>query len=137
MTERAVVGGHDVFDLVGEQRGRVHLARGSRPEQQRHLAPVTDRLVGEHPDAGHPQASRHEQKVAAPRIHLERSPERPEHVDLVARPEMGEPVGAAPDDPEVDRDDPRHGVRRIQRERPPQHEPRVVARAHVHELAGA
>ena len=113
-----------------------YTSRAEAAEQQRHLAPVTDRLVGEHPNSGHTQASRHEQEVAASRIHLERPPEWPEHVDPVARPEMGEPVGAPPDDPIVDRDDPSDGVCRVQRERPAQHEPGIVPRAHVHELPG-
>ena len=75
MTERAVVGRHDVLDLVGQEAGRVDLARARRTEQQRHLAAVADRLVGEHPDAGHAEAAGHEQQVAAARVHLERPPE--------------------------------------------------------------
>ena len=54
-----------------------------------------------------PEAAGDEQQVAAARVDLERPAERPEHVDRVARPQPGEPVGAAPDDPEVDRDDAR------------------------------
>ena len=94
VAERAVVGRDDVLDLVGQQARRVDLARAGRPEQERHLAAVADRLVGEHPDAGHAQAAGDEQQVPAARVDLERSPERPEQVDLVARAQPGEPVGA-------------------------------------------
>ena len=78
--ERAVIGGDDVLDLVGEQARRVDLARDGRAEEQRHLAAVADRLVGEHPDPGHPETAGDEQQVLAARVHLERPPERAEHV---------------------------------------------------------
>ena len=105
VAERAVIGRDDVLDLVGQQARRVDLARRRGPEQERHLAPVADRLVGEHPDAGHAQPARDEQQVPAARVDLERPAERPEQVDPVAGPQPGEPVGPAADDPEVDRDD--------------------------------
>ena len=61
MTERAVVGRHDVLDLIGQQARRIDLARARRAEQQRDLAAVADGLVGEHPDAGHAEATGDEQ----------------------------------------------------------------------------
>ena len=94
----------DVLDLVGQQRRRIDVAGRRRPEQQRDLAPVADRLVGERPDAGHPEAAGDEQQVPRSRVDLERPPERPEHVDRVAGPEAGEPLRPAPDRPEMDRD---------------------------------
>ena len=84
VAERAVVGRDDVLDLVGQQARRVDLARARRTEQERDLATVADRLVGEHPDAGHAEPAGDEQQVAAARVHLERAAERPEQVDLVA-----------------------------------------------------
>ena len=70
-----------------------------------------------------PRPAGDEQQVAGLRIDLERPAERAEHVDPVARPQAGEPVGATAGDPEVDRDDPGDCVERVQRERPAQHEP--------------
>ena len=103
VTEAAVVGRHDVLDLVGQEAGRIDLARRRRPEQEGDLATVADRLVGEHPHAGHPEPAGDEQQVPAARVHLERPAERPEEVDRVARPQPGEPVGPTADDPEMDR----------------------------------
>ena len=47
----------------------------------------------------------HEQQVAAAWIDLERATERPQEVDPIARPEPGEPVRAASDDAEMERDE--------------------------------
>ena len=136
VAERAVVGRHDVLDLVGQQVRRIDLARAGRPEQQRHLATVADRLVGEHPDAGHAQAAGDEQQVAAARIDLERPAERAEQVDGVAWTQPGEPLGPPADDPEVDRDDAGDRVGGVERERPAQDHPGVVPGPDVDELAG-
>src|SRR5688500_18313467 len=70
------------------------------------------------------------------RVDLERPSERPEHVDRVARPEAGEPLRATANRPEVDRDDACRDVRRVDGERPTQHEPGVVAGPDVNELPG-
>ena len=137
VAERAVVGRDDVLDLVGEQRRRVDLARRRGPEQQRHLPAVADRLVGQHPDAGHPQATRDQQQVLAPRVDLERAPERPEQVDPIARPQPREPFRPATDDPEVDRHDARGRIVGVERERAAQDHAGEVARPDVDELAGA
>ena len=136
VAERAVVGGHDVLDLVGQEARRVDLAGRRRPEEQGHLATGPDRLVGQHPDAGHPEAARDEQEVPAPRVDLERAPERPEQVDLVTGPQPREPVRATSDDPEVDRDDARRRIRRVERERPTQDHPGEIPGPDVDELAG-
>ena len=100
LTERPVVGRDDVLDLVGQQVRRVDLGRRRGPEQEDDLAPVADRLIGQHPDAGDPQPACDQQQVLAPRIDLERATERPEHVHGVAGPEPGEPVGAPADRPD-------------------------------------
>ena len=103
----------------------------------RHLTAVTDRLVGEHPDTGHPESAGDQQEVPAPRVHLERSPERSEEVDAITRSETGEPFGATADDPEMDRDDPGRGIGRVDREWAAQHHPGEIAGPDVDELAGA
>jgi hypothetical protein len=56
VAERAIVRGDDVLHFVGQQARRVDVAGAQRPEQDRDLAAVADRLVGEHPDACHAQA---------------------------------------------------------------------------------
>ena len=124
MAHRPVVGGDDVLDLVGQERRRIDVARRRGAEQQRDLAPVADRLVGEEPDARpSPGRRRSSSRWRDRRIDLERPPERPEHVDRVAGPEAGEPLRPAADRPEVDRDHPRRRVGGVDRERPPEHEP--------------
>ena len=135
VTETAVVGGDDVLDLVGEQARRIDLARRCRPEQQRDLAPVADRLVGQHPDPGHPEPARDEQQMATSRVHLERPAQRTEQVDRVPGAQPGEPVGPPPDHPEMDRDDAGGGISRVDRERPPQDHPGEVPGPNVDELA--
>ena len=69
----------------GSSDDGIDVARARAAEQQRDLPAVADRLVGERPHAGDPEAARDEQHVLRPRVHLERPPERPEHVDAVAR----------------------------------------------------
>ena len=98
----------------GRRLERIHLGRAGRPEQEDDLAPVADRLIGQHPDPGDAQAARDQQQVAAARIDLERPAERPEHVHRVAGPQAGEPVGPPPDRPEVDRDDPGRRIDRVE-----------------------
>ena len=71
------------------------------------------------------------------RVHLERSPERPEEVDQVAQAQVGEPVGPAADHAEMDGDDPGDRVGGVDRERPAQDHPAVIAGPDVHELSGA
>ena len=78
---RAVVRRDDVLDLVGKERRRVDVAGAGGPEQERHLASVADRLVGEAADAGDAEATGDQEQVLAPRIHLERAAQRTEHVD--------------------------------------------------------
>ena len=121
----------------GSRFDGIDLARRRRPEQERHLAPGPDRLVGQHPDAGHPEPARDQQQVPAARVDLERAPERPEQIDRVARPQSREPVRATSDDPEVDRDDARRGVRGVERERATQDHPGEVAGPGMDELARA
>ena len=89
LADRAVVGRDDVLDLVRQQRRRIDVARVRRAEEERHLAAVADRLVGEGADAGHAQAAGDQQEVPRSRIDLERPAERAEHVDRIAWPQRG------------------------------------------------
>ena len=98
------------------------MRRALRPEQNHNLTAVPDRLVGEHPDAGHAQAPGDKQQVAAARVHLIGAPKRPEHVQPIALPGASQPLRAAADRPEVERDDARSRVGGVYRERPPQDE---------------
>ena len=131
----AVVGRHDVLDLVGQERARVDLGCVTTPVEEHDLAPVAERLVGEEPDIGDPEAAGDQEQVPAARVHLEPLAQRPEHVEAVAGPHPGEPGGPAPDLPEVDRDGARGGVRGVHGERTAQDEARPVARPDVDELA--
>jgi hypothetical protein len=134
--QRSVVSRDDVLDLVGQEGRRVDVARARGPEEERHLTAVTNGLVGEHPDARHAEPAGDQEQVARPRIDLERPSQRPEHVEPVARPQPRQPLGAPADRPEMDCDRARGGVRGVDRERPPEDEPRQVARPDVDELAG-
>jgi hypothetical protein len=69
------------------------------------------------------------------RIDLERSTKRTEDLQSLTRSRPRHPVGAPAGDPEVDRDRASRNVDRVDAEGAAQHEPGVVGRAHVHELA--
>ena len=107
-----------------------------RPEQHRDLPAVANRFVGEHPHAGHAQTPGDEQQVATPRVNLERLPQRPEHVEALSLADTGHPFRSAAHRPEMERDDASGGIRGVDRERAPQDQTGVVARANVDELAG-
>ena len=55
MPDRAVVRRDDVLDLVGQERRRIDVARARAAEEERHLATVADRLIGEGANARDPE----------------------------------------------------------------------------------
>ena len=136
MAERAVIGRNDVLDLIRQQEGRVHLARGGRPKEQDDLAARPDRLVGQHANSGHAQATGYQEKVAAPAVNLERTAKRPQHVDRLTLPDSFQPLGAASDGSEVNGKDAGRGIHGVERKRPAQHQARVIARPYMDELSG-
>ena len=136
VADAPVVGGHDVLDLVGEERARVDLRCVAAAVQEHDLAPFAERLVGEQPHVGDAEAAGHEQQVPAAGVDLEPLAERPEHVEPVARPHPCQPGRPPPDLPEVDRDRAGRRVGRVDGERTPQDEPGPVAGSDVDELTG-
>src|SRR4029077_12290478 len=81
--------------------------------------------------------ARDEQKMAAPRVDLERPAERSEQIDSIARTQPGEPVGAPTDDPEMDGHRAGRRIARVEREGAAKDRPGEAPGTEVDERAGA
>ena len=88
----------------GSSRGREDARLAGRTEEERHLAALRDQLVGEPDQRGAADPAADEQHVVDALARLVAAPERADDADRVARRAAREPVRAAPDHVEEQRE---------------------------------
>ena len=92
LAKRAVGGGDHVFDLIGQQRGGVHIAGARGATEQSHLSACPESFGCHQPDQIDRQTFSHQQQVVSPRRQAERRSDRSIKLRAVARSRPGQPV---------------------------------------------